>query len=233
MVGDKALVAFSVRDSGIGIHKSAMAAIFQPFEQADRQISRSYGGTGLGLAISRRIVRLLGGDISVESEEGVGSFFSFTIWMPISELEAGPEPRDITDMSDISSLFAGKKALLVDDVMVNRIIAVDLLSSTGMEIDEADDGAVAVRMFEESAESTYDIIYMDVQMPVMDGYEATSAIRSLDRSDAKTVPIVALTANAFKEDVDKALEHGMNTHLAKPVEMDKLLEVSTKYLSKH
>ena len=229
---EKTLVEFSVRDSGIGITESVMATLFQPFEQGDSRISRRYGGTGLGLAISRRIVRLLGGDISVESKEGEGSFFSFNIWMTPAVPESRQELPDIKDITDVSGLFTGKKALVVDDVMVNRIIAADLLSSTGMDIDEADDGAVAVRMFEESAENTYDIIYMDVQMPVMDGYEAAASIRELDRPDAKTVPIVALTANAFKDDVERALKHGMNTHLAKPVEMGKLLEISMKYLLK-
>jgi signal transduction histidine kinase/ActR/RegA family two-component response regulator len=227
---DKALVEFSVRDSGIGMSESTLAVLFQPFEQGNRQISRRYGGTGLGLAISRRIVQLLGGDISVESKEGEGSFFSFAIRMPLVVPEVEPELPAIADINDISNLFTGKRALLVDDVMVNRLIAADLLSSTGMDIDEADDGTVAVKMFEESAENTYDIIYMDVQMPTMDGYEATSTIRAMDRPDAKTVPIVALTANAFKDDVEKALKHGMNTHLAKPIEMDKLLETSIKYL---
>ena len=177
-------------------------------------------------------MKLLGGDISVESKEGEGSFFSFDVWMPLAVPEAESDLPAITDATDISNLFTGKRALLVDDVMVNRVIATDLLSSTGMDIDEADDGSVALRMFEESAENTYDIIYMDVQMPTMDGYEATSSIRALNRADAQTVPIVAITANAFKDDVEKALAHGMNTHLAKPIEMDKLLETSMKYLLK-
>jgi signal transduction histidine kinase/CheY-like chemotaxis protein len=223
----RALLEFSIRDTGIGISESALASLFQPFEQGGRQISRRYGGTGLGLTISRRIVQLLGGDISVNSKEGEGSTFSFAVWMTEAAREDGDEQPVITD---IENLFTGKKALMVDDVMVNRIIAIDLLSSTGMDIDEAEDGAVAVKMFENSPVNAYDIIYMDVQMPNMDGYEATSLIRGMSRPDAKTVPIVAITANAFKEDVDRALAHGMNTHLAKPLEIDKLIEVSVKLL---
>ena len=222
----KMLLAFSVRDTGIGISEEALATIFQPFEQGDGKISRQYGGTGLGLAISRRIVQLFGGDITVKSVQGEGSEFSFSIWL--RETESG-ELSEVTP-SDATNKFVGKKALLVDDVAINRMIVLALLETTGMIIDEADDGLVAVKKFEESPVGTYDIIFMDVQMPNMDGYEASAVIRGLDRSDAHDVPIVALTANVFKEDVDKAIKFGMNGHIAKPVEMDKLLEVLFKFL---
>jgi signal transduction histidine kinase/CheY-like chemotaxis protein len=219
------LIYFSIKDSGIGISKEGLETLFKPFEQASKDIAKHYGGTGLGLAISRNIVKLFGGDISVESEPGKGSEFSFSIWLPNAKLLASLNTsRDATD------LFTGKRALLVDDVAINRIIVVNLLEYTGLAIDEAGDGKEAFAMFQDSPENYYDIIYMDVQMPVMDGYEATRAIRGLDREDAKTVPIVALTANAFKEDIDKALACGMNAHLAKPIEIDKCLEISFKLM---
>ncbi|MDR1929708.1 MAG: response regulator [Treponema sp.] len=221
----RTLISFSVKDSGIGISKEAQAALFKPFEQASRDIAKHYGGTGLGLAISRSIVKLFGGDISIDSEEGRGSEFSFSIW-----LEETEPVKAIDSSMDIAGRLEGKRALLVDDVAINRIIVVNLLEYTGLAIDEANDGSEALDLFRKSDENTYDIIYMDVQMPGMDGYETTGAIRALDREDAKTVPIVALTANAFKEDIDRALESGMNAHLAKPIELDKCLEISFRLL---
>ena len=131
-------------------------------------------------------------------------------------------------IEDVADRLKGKRALLVDDVAINRIIAASLLETTGLAIDEAEDGAEAVKVFAESPENAYDIIYMDVQMPVMNGYDAATAIRALDRRDAKTVPIVALTANAFKEDIDKAIASGMNSHLAKPMDPDRVMEVTFK-----
>ncbi|AEF84425.1 signal transduction histidine kinase [Treponema primitia ZAS-2] len=222
----KTLVGFLVRDNGIGIPKGAQEFLFKPFEQASAQTAKTYGGTGLGLAISKNIVQLFGGDIALESEEGKGSAFSFSLWFSD---EAAEQVEELSPQNTENRL-AGKKALLVDDVEINRLIAVNLLEFTGIEFDEAEDGIMAVKKFNESAEHFYDIIYMDVQMPNMDGYEATTAIRALDRADAKTVPIVALTANAFKDDIDRAIASGMNAHLAKPLELDKFTEVSFKLL---
>jgi signal transduction histidine kinase len=225
--GKEALLNFRIRDTGIGISKEALFNLFKPFEQANNRISQKYGGTGLGLAISRSIVQLFGGDIAVESEEGKGSTFSFSIWLP----EAVTQKEKDVSLEDAKNRFAGRRALMVDDVAINRMIAISLLEYTGIAIDEAEDGAAAVKAFRESPAHTYDVIYMDVQMPNMDGYAATAAIRTTpDRPDAKTVPIVALTANAFKEDIDRALDSGMNAHLAKPLEMDKLLEVTFRLL---
>jgi signal transduction histidine kinase/CheY-like chemotaxis protein/HAMP domain-containing protein len=214
-------VEFAVRDTGIGIAPEALDDIFKAFEQGGNTISRQYGGTGLGLAISRRIVQLFGGDITVKSRVGEGSEFSFSLWLRDAEASAD----DAAEAADAENIFAGRRMLLVDDVDINRLIVISMLETTGMEIDEADDGLVAVRKFEESAENTYDIVLMDIQMPQMDGYEAAAAIRALKREDARTTPIVAITANAFKEDIDKALQHGMNAHIAKPIEMDKLMEI--------
>jgi PAS domain S-box-containing protein len=219
---DGGLLEFSIKDTGIGISEEALQNLFKPFEQANNQISKKYGGTGLGLAISQSIVQLFGGEIKVKSKVGEGSEFSFEIWLPENRNEA---PQELT-IDNAEGKLKGKKALLVDDVDINRIITITMLESTGLAIDEAGDGDEAVKIFADSPEYTYDIIYMDVQMPTMDGYDAAKAIRALDRKDAKTVPIVALTANAFKEDIDKALQSGMNAHLAKPMDMEKMLEVT-------
>ncbi|MDR0690302.1 MAG: response regulator [Spirochaetaceae bacterium] len=222
----KTLLEFVVRDNGIGISEKAQELLFKPFEQGSSQISIQYGGTGLGLAISKNIVRLFGGDILVQSREGEGSTFSFELWLSPVQVEENPA----SSPEKTAGSLKGKRALLVDDVEINRIITRTLLESTDITIDDAVDGLDALTIFQESPENTYDIIYMDVQMPVMDGYEAAAAIRALDRADAKTVPIVALTANAFKDDIDRALAAGMNAHLAKPLDVEKLLEVSFRML---
>ena len=222
----KARIDFSVSDTGIGISEEAVGSLFKPFQQADNLIAQKYGGTGLGLAISKNIVQMFGGDIAVTSVVDQGSEFSFSLLLPESDTETG----EVIRVDAISDRLQGKRALLVDDVAINRVIAGSMLETTGIAIDEASDGAEAVKTFAGSAENNYDIIYMDVQMPVMNGYDASQAIRALDRNDAKTVPIVALTANAFKEDIDMAIASGMNAHLAKPMDMEKTMEVTFKLL---
>ncbi|MDR1166597.1 MAG: response regulator [Deltaproteobacteria bacterium] len=222
----KSLLKFTVRDTGIGISEEAMAAIFQPFEQGGGSITTRYGGTGLGLTISRHIVHLMGGDISVKSQLGTGSEFSFAIWLKETESTIKVEQ----EKSDPTGRFQGKKLLLVDDVDLNRKIARAMLKVTGIAVDEAEDGVIALKKFEESPNDTYDIILMDVQMPNMDGYQASAAIRGLEREDARRVPIIALTANAFKEDIDKAIKAGMNAHIAKPVKQDKIVEVMSRFI---
>ena len=221
----KTLLLFSVSDTGIGISEQVLATLFTPFEQGGGHISKQYGGTGLGLSISKSIVRMLGGDIEVTSFEGKGSEFCFDLWLTEDESEAA----DAVPTDDLSML-RGKRVLLVDDVAINRIIVTEQLSTTGLIIDEAEDGVAAVEMFSASPVGHYDIIFMDVQMPRMDGYQASEAIRTLDRPDGPRVPIIAMTANAFKEDVEQAFAHGMNGHLAKPLENDKLMEALAKIL---
>ncbi|MDR2302361.1 MAG: response regulator [Deltaproteobacteria bacterium] len=223
----RSLMEFVVQDTGIGISEENIKAIFKPFEQGSGSITKQYGGTGLGLTISRHIVNLFGGDIKVESEVGKGSKFSFNIWLQETELRT-PILQVTKDPKD---RFVGKRVLLVDDVDLNRKIAKAMLKVTGIKVDEAVDGSAALKMFEDSPENTYDIILMDVQMPIMDGYQASLAIRQLDRDDAHHVPIIALTANAFKEDIDKALEAGMNAHIAKPIKTDKIVEIMSQHLA--
>jgi CheY-like chemotaxis protein len=171
-------------------------------------------------------VQLFGGDITIQSKEGEGSCFSFELGM----LKAEKSEEEEVIAGNVAGMLRGKRALLVDEVEINRLIAASLMEDTGIAIDEADDGLSALKVFKEKPEHTYDIIYMDIQMPNLNGYDAASAIRALDRSDAKTVPIVAMTANAFKEDINRALERGMNAHLSKPIEPDKMLELTFKLL---
>ncbi|MDR3038452.1 MAG: response regulator [Candidatus Adiutrix sp.] len=221
------LVEFVVRDTGIGISESALASIFQPFEQGGGQTAGRYGGTGLGLTISRHIVRLFGGDIAVKSQEGEGSEFSFSLWLRETEARL---PDEVA-AADPTGRFTGRRMLLVDDVDLNRKIVRAMLKATGLEIEEAEDGLAALEAFRKAPENAYDLILMDVLMPNLDGYQATRAIRALERSDARSVPIVALTANAFREDIDRALAAGMNAHLAKPVKRENLVEVMFRFLA--
>jgi signal transduction histidine kinase/CheY-like chemotaxis protein len=214
-----------ISDTGIGIMPEQREKIFQSFEQAESSTTRKYGGTGLGLAISKRIVEMMGGRIWVESEPGKGSTFSFTI-----QARRGTEvinayfdkEADEALTVDIAGIFARRRILLVEDVEINREIVQTLLEPTQLEIDYAENGAEAVRKFTE-APLKYAMILMDIQMPEMDGYEATQRIRSLGTQWAKTIPIVAMTANAFKEDIEKCLEAGMNDHIGKPVNIDEVI----------
>jgi CheY-like chemotaxis protein len=224
----KSLISFSIKDTGIGMTPETMATLFNPFEQGSVYITRNYGGTGLGLSISRSIVHLLGGDIIANSEEGQGSEFSFSVWLTEDKAAS-----DEIVYSDDLSVLQGKRALLVDDVEINRIIVLEQLaaSDVGMLVDEAGDGQEAVDKFAASPENYYDFILMDVQMPRMNGYEATKFIRAMNRPDAQKVAIIAMTANAFKEDVEMALSCGMNAHLAKPLEHDKLLNTLVRAVS--
>ena len=223
--GEWGVYQFEVRDQGIGIDPRTAARLFQPFEQADTSISRTYGGTGLGLVIAKGLVEMMGGAISLESEQGRGSTFQFTIRAKFRLAEAGsvamPDaPSDCRTIRD----FNGKRALVVDDIDINREILFELLQDTGLAMDFAENGRIAVDMFQNSPPGYYDIILMDMQMPIMDGCTATERIRALSRPDSPSVTIVAMTANVMKEDVDKALASGMNGHLGKPIVLEKVLD---------
>ncbi|MDR1015019.1 MAG: response regulator [Coriobacteriales bacterium] len=225
-----------VRDNGIGISEEQMPRLFHSFEQAEAGISRTYGGTGLGLAISKRIVEAMGGTIWIESELGKGSTFSFTSRFAVADADedggAGYAPdaaasaREV-DVEDFD--FSAYRILLVEDIEVNRTIAEALLEPTAVAIDEARHGLEALEAFKAGPER-YDLILMDVQMPEMDGYTATRMIRELDVPNAKTIPIIAMTANVFREDVERALEAGMDAHLGKPIDANDLLVLLDSYL---
>jgi signal transduction histidine kinase/ActR/RegA family two-component response regulator len=221
-----AALEFSVRDTGIGMTAEQQERLFQAFQQGDNSIAARYGGTGLGLAISKRIVSLLGGEIRVSSAPGQGSTFTAAIPAQVCEASeyAGPDDAASEDYH-----FEGKTLLLVEDVEINREIILTLLEPSGIRIIEAENGEEAVKKFGQSA-AEIDIVFMDIKMPVMDGFEATAAIRSSGWPGAGTVPIIALTANAFREDIRQARAAGMNDHLSKPIDIDKVLAVMSKYL---
>ncbi|WP_418668495.1 ATP-binding protein [Allofournierella sp.] len=222
-------VFFSVKDSGIGVSPEDAGRIFRSFEQAGPGIARQYGGTGLGLAISSRLVRMMGGEIRLESEVGKGSDFYFAATLPAGRPRPAGEQRPLLSEEE---LFCGKRVLLVEDNALNMEIAQEILEMKGFVVEQAWDGAEALERFKASAPGWYALVLMDIQMPVMDGLEATKEIRRLARPDAAEVPIVAMTANAFSEDMRKSVESGMNGHLAKPIEMKAFSLMLRQVLSK-
>jgi signal transduction histidine kinase len=217
--GNHLRLGFSVRDTGIGISPTDQKRIFNPFEQADKSTTRKYGGTGLGLAISQTIVKAMGGTLELTSEPNVGSIFFFEVNMEVgTDLSESP-PDEETPAGQVD--FSGKTILIVDDMEINRDIVTAMLEETGATILEAEDGQIAVEMFEK--QETIDVILMDVQMPRMDGLTATRTIRDIGTPRALSVPIIAMTANAMREDVEACLAAGMNSHIGKPIDWDTLL----------
>ena len=219
----------SIADTGIGIVEEQIEHLFESFVQADARIARNFGGTGLGLSISKRIVELMDGEICVDSELGKGSTFVFNIL--IKRGEKIEENRNEDDNKDHSNLhdFSNKTILLAEDVEINREIVITLLEPTRLTITSAENGKATVNLFKEAPEK-YDLIFMDIQMPEMDGYEATRIIRSLDTPKAKSIPIIAMTANVFREDVEKCLQAGMNGHISKPIDYNDMLAMLKHYL---
>ena len=216
---------FQVRDDGIGIAPEKQQLIFRQFEQADNSENARKQGTGLSLAISRRIVRMMDSDIKLESEPGKGSSFSFNVKLqPVS----GEKTTVTSQPEEIS--FPGKRILVVEDNELNMEIICTILENYGIKTEQAVNGKEAVRRMEESVPGYYDMIFMDIMMPEMDGLEATRTIRNLDREDCKKIPIYTMSANAFDEDVKRSLASGMNGHLSKPVNLQVLEKTLQKVL---
>lgn len=218
---------FDIKDNGIGMEEEFLKRLFNPFERSSNQQTAHIEGTGLGMSIAKNIANLMEGDISVESELNVGSTFSITAYLELQNI--AQDDLDHADDKDEMPDFNGKNILLVDDYAINIEIAKEVLSLTGANIDTAEDGKEAITQVMSTPENYYSMIFMDIRMPILNGYETVKIIRSLDRQDLKTVPIIAMTADAFSDDVKKAKECGMNDHVAKPIDIDKLYEVMRKY----
>jgi CheY-like chemotaxis protein/two-component sensor histidine kinase len=226
-------IAISVIDNGIGISDEQQSLLFSPFQQAENTTTRKYGGTGLGLAISRRIIELMSGEITLESAIDQGS--TFEIVLPVLESDKNLEEcYDTSGQGNLSAEaqdgeFSGYQMLLAEDVEVNREIVLALLEPSGIQIACAENGLQAVDMFNANPQR-FDIIFMDMQMPEMDGCEATRLIRSGASAKAKRIPIIALTANVFQEDIRRCLDSGMNSHIGKPISLASVTAKLREYL---
>ncbi len=223
----RAKLRFSVADTGVGMSEEFLSKVFEPFSQEDASSTNRFGGSGLGLAVSKNMAELMDGSLEVQSEKGRGSTFVLTVSLPVLEVPGGaavpPEAEEIS--------LAGRRVLVVEDVPENAEIVQDLLELEDVESDHAENGQIALDCFSQAPPGTYDLILMDIRMPVMDGLEATRRIRALPREDAGRIPIVALTANAFQSDIDAALAVGMNELLAKPTDADCLYAALKKWIS--
>ena len=228
---DTCTLHFEVSDNGIGLSFRQQAHLFTSFQQADSSISRNYGGTGLGLAISKCIVEMMNGTIWLTSELGEGATFSFDVEMNKCDGTLDESDDIYIGLPLEDNEFEGMTILLVDDIEINQEIVIGLLENSGIKFIRAYNGRESVDIYEKEIDQI-DLILMDLQMPVMDGYIATQMIRKLDNPKAKTVPIIAMTANVFQEDIDKSLAAGMNAHLGKPINIDALITDLRKYYSK-
>lgn len=240
---------FRVKDTGIGMSEEFIAHIFEPFSREQTSTVSGIEGMGLGMAIVKKIVDRMGGTIAVKSRQGKGTEVIVILKFKVSsqpvanEMRALSRPEQMETFSEKEKAkqenlkeessenpFKNKKILLVEDNELNREIAVELLKEEGFILDTAEDGTIAVEKMRTAKPGQYDLILMDIQMPIMDGYEATRQIRKLKNPETANIPIVAITANAFEEDRQKALEAGMNEHVAKPIDLARLLEVVKKVL---
>ena len=216
-----------VRDTGIGMSEEFLLRVFDAFEIERTSTVSGIQGTGLGLSIVKSLVEMMGGTIEIKSRVNKGTEICIHFMFPVITEE---EFREGLSISEEKVDFTGKRVLLVEDNELNREIAEEILMQEGFLVEKAEDGVVAVSKVEESQEGYYDLILMDIQMPKMNGYEATKAIRSLPDPKLASIPIMAMTANAFEEDKMAALEAGMNGHIAKPIDIVKMNRELVKVL---
>ena len=223
------IIRYRISDTGIGMSEEFQTRIFDEFSQENGGARTSYKGTGLGMAIAKKYVDLMGGKIEVSSRQGVGSTFTVEIPLLIAEHVQMEEKEKLRKDMDLHGLHI----LLAEDNDLNAEIAIALLEEKGIIVTRAADGKSALTQFYNTAPETFDLILMDIMMPEMNGYEATKSIRNLpERPDGKKIPIIAMTANAFAEDVQAALNAGMDDHVAKPIDMSILISVITKYIER-
>ncbi len=224
------ILKVEVTDTGIGISPEQQLRVFTSFEQADGSISRRFGGTGLGLVISKKIVELMNGNIWVTSEIEKGSSFIFTIKVGIGSMTEAVSPIG-NDLDDINGIFENINILIAEDIEINQEIIAILLEETKIKMTFANNGKIACELFQDEP-NKYHMIFMDIQMPEMDGFEATQVIRGMNIPWAKDIPIVAMTANVFKEDIEKCIKYGMNDHTGKPIEITDVIQKIKKYTEK-
>lgn len=230
---DTGCYQFTVEDNGIGMSEEFQKVIFDPFARAEDEHTSKVQGTGLGTAIANSYAAMMNGTIEVESEMSKGSKFTITIFLKLKDEEKSEEKGSVLkgNWRDIKQCdFSGKRILLVEDNELNSEIAKTLIEMTNARVDVAENGRTALEMLLDKPETYYHLIFMDIQMPEMNGYEVTRAIRQLDYGYAKTVPIVAMSANAFAEDIFKAKQSGMNDHIAKPLDLNRLVGILEKWL---
>ena len=216
---------FKIKDNGIGMDKEFVKTIYDPFTREKSSTVSGIQGTGLGMAITKNIIDMMGGEIDISTQLHKGTETTLTFDFRLTET-----PVEAKKMESRKYSFEGKKILIVEDNEMNREIATEILSAEGFIIDSADDGTVAVEMMRDAESDKYDLVLMDIQMPIMDGYEATRQIRGMNSHIAKNIPIIAMTANAFEEDRQAAITAGMNEHIAKPINVDELKSVLAKLL---
>lgn len=220
---------FVFEDNGIGMTEEFQKHLFEPFTRANDKKTAAIQGTGLGMTITQSLVRMMGGDIQVKSRPGEGSRFAVTIYLKFLDVQNAEAHKEdpLKNLEDLK--FEGKRILLVEDHPVNAEIAKNVLQMTGLEIEWVMDGAAAVERMADSSEGEFDLVFMDIQMPNMDGYQATAAIRAMT-TYARRIPIVAMTANAFADDIRKAKEVGMNDHISKPIDFKELAKILQKWI---
>ena len=225
-------VKSEIKDTGIGMSKEYLPTLFEPFSREQNTTIGRIGGTGLGMPIVKKMVDLMGGSIEVASELGKGTVFTFTLMHKIADRKFYSQKTEAAETSEMGKNLSGKHVLLAEDNDLNAEIAVTVLEETGIVIERVEDGIQCVNRVVQMSPGTYDLILMDIQMPNMDGYKATRCIRRLDDKKKAEIPIIAMTANAFAEDRKKAFDAGMNGHIAKPIDMEKLGAVILSVLNK-
>ena len=225
-------VKSEIKDTGIGMSKEYLPTLFEPFSREQNTTTRRIGGTGLGMPIVKKMVDLMGGSIEVASELGKGTVFTFTLMHKIADRKFYSQKTEAAETSEMGKNLSGKHVLLAEDNDLNAEIAVTVLEETGIVIERVEDGIQCVNRVAQMSPGTYDLILMDIQMPNMDGYKATRCIRRLDDKKKAEIPIIAMTANAFAEDRKKAFDAGMNGHIAKPIDIEKLGAVILSVLNK-
>ena len=225
-------VKAEIKDTGIGMSREYLPTLFEPFSREQNTATGKVRGTGLGMPIVKKMVDLMGGSLEVESELGKGTVFTFTLMHKIADRKYYSQRIEKVKASNMGESLSGKHVLLAEDNDLNAEIAVTILEEAGMDIERVEDGIQCVNRVEQMSPGTYDLILMDIQMPNMDGYQATQCIRHLDDKTKAEIPIIAMTANAFAEDRKRAFDAGMNGHIAKPIDIEKLGAVILSVLKK-